>query len=288
MLVWSLFCPNEAPGLADVWGPEFEALYTRYELEGRARRTFPAQELWFAILASQVETGTPYMVYKDTCNSKSNQQNLGTIKSSNLCTEIVEYTSPDEIAVCNLASINLSAFVNDVTKSFDFEQLYQVTKVVTKNLNKVIEINFYPLPEAKNSNMKHRPIGLGVQGLADCFARMRYPFDSDEASALNKAIFETMYFAAVESSMELAKIHGPYSSYAGSPMSKGIFQFDMWNVTPSNRWDWAKLKSQVAQYGIRNSLLLAPMPTASTAQVRFVYMYLCLHYCIYSIVDYGK
>lgn len=264
---WSLFCPNEAPGLADVWGDEFETLYTKYESEGRARRSFPAQELWFAILASQVETGTPYMVYKDVCNRKSNQQNLGTIKSSNLCTEIVEYTSPDEIAVCNLASINLGAFVNDTSKTFDFDKLYQVVKVVTKNLNKVIDVNYYPVPQAKTSNLRHRPMGIGVQGLADCYIRMRYPFDSDEAMSLNKEIFETLYFGAVEASMELACVEGVYESYVGSPMSKGIFQYDMWNVTPSNRWDWSNLKAKVAQHGVRNSLLIAPMPTASTAQV---------------------
>jgi ribonucleoside-diphosphate reductase subunit M1 len=218
-------------------------------------------------LAAQVETGTPYMLFKDACNAKSNQQNLGTIKSSNLCTEIVEYTSPDEVAVCNLASLNLAAFVDETTKTYDFQRLYECTKVVTRNLNKVIDVNFYPIPEARNSNMRHRPIGIGVQGLADAFARMRYPFDSHKACQLNKEIFETMYFAATEASMELAKEHGPYSTYEGSPVSKGILQPDMWNVTPTDRWDWAGLRENIKAHGIRNSLLLAPMPTASTAQI---------------------
>lgn len=272
---WSLFCPNEAKGLADVWGEEFEALYAKHEAAGLARKTMPAQELWYAILASQVETGTPYMVYKDACNRKSNQQNLGTIRSSNLCTEIVEYTSPDEVAVCNLASVNLAAFVEETSvkaaaakpPAYDFQKLYEVTKVVTKNLNKVIDVNFYPVKEARNSNMRHRPIGIGVQGLADAFAKMRHPFESPEAMQLNKDIFETMYFAAMEASCEVAQRDGPYSTYAGSPVSKGIFQFDMWGVTPSNRWDWAGLKEKVKQHGVRNSLMLAPMPTASTAQI---------------------
>ena len=265
---WSLFCPNEAPGLADVWGQEFEDLYLRYESEGRARRTMPAQELWFAVLTSQVETGTPYMLYKDACNRKSNQQNLGTIRSSNLCTEIVEYTAPDEVAVCNLASINLAAFVDEKTRTYDFQKLYEVSKVVAKNLNKVIDVNFYPVEEARNSNMRHRPVGVGVQGLADAFARMRLPFESDGALQLNKDIFETIYYASIESSAEIAAVQGPYQTYEGSPMSKGILQPDMWGVTPSNRWDWAALRAKVAQHGIRNSLMLAPMPTASTAQVR--------------------
>jgi ribonucleoside-diphosphate reductase alpha subunit len=264
---WSLFCPNEAQGMSDVWGDEFEALYTRYEAEGRARKTMPAQELWFAILSSQVETGTPYMVYKDACNRKSNQQNLGTIKSSNLCTEIVEYTAPDEVAVCNLASVNLAAFAGESTKEYDLQKLYEVTKVVTKNLNKVIDVNFYPIEEAKNSNMRHRPIGIGVQGLADTFAKMRYPFESKEAMQLNKDIFETMYFASMEASCECAQKEGAYSTYEGSPISKGQFQFDMWGVTPTDRWDWAGLKAKVAEHGVRNSLLMAPMPTASTAQI---------------------
>lgn len=264
---WSLFCPNECPGLPDTWGDEFEALYSKYESEGKARKTMPAQELWHAILTSQVETGTPYMLYKDACNRKSNQQNLGTIRSSNLCTEIVEYTAPDEVAVCNLASINLSAFVNEADKSFDFHKLYEVSKVVTNNLNKVIDVNYYPIEEARNSNLRHRPIGIGVQGLADCFAKMRYPFESSEALELNTAIFETIYYAAVEASAELARIQGPYQTYAGSPMSKGILQPDMWGVTPSDRWDWVSLRQKVAEWGVANSLLLAPMPTASTAQI---------------------
>jgi ribonucleoside-diphosphate reductase alpha subunit len=277
---WSLFCPNECLGLSDVWGEEFEALYERYESEGRARRTLPAQELWFAILSSQVETGTPYMVYKDACNRKSNQQNLGTIKSSNLCTEIVEYTSPEEVAVCNLASINLSNFVVEGTgtgRSFDFQKLYEVTKVVSKNLNKVIDVNFYPIPEARTSNMRHRPVGLGVQGLADAFAKLRYPFESEEAIQLNKDIFETMYYAAIEASTELAAIEGPYSTYEGSPISKGILQPDMWGVTPSSRWDWAALRQKIATHGVRNSLMLAPMPTASTAQVWLLVLPLSSH-----------
>jgi ribonucleoside-diphosphate reductase subunit M1 len=264
---WSLFCPNEAPGLAEVWGPAFEELYERYEAEGKARKSMPAQELWYAIISSQVETGTPYMLFKDACNAKSNQQNLGTIKSSNLCTEIVEYTAPDEVAVCNLASLNLGAYVDEAARTYDFQRLYEVTKVVTKNLNKVIDVNFYPIEEARNSNMRHRPIGLGVQGLADAFAKMKYPFESPEAMQLNKDIFETMYFAAMEASSELAKLHGPYSTYEGSPVSKGILQPDMWGVTPSSRWDWAGLRAHIAEHGIRNSLLLAPMPTASTAQI---------------------
>lgn len=264
---WSLFCPNECPGLADCWGPTFETLYAKYEAEGKARRTVPAQELWYQILASQVETGTPYMLFKDACNAKSNQQNLGCIKSSNLCTEIVEYTAPDEVAVCNLASLNLSAFVDESAHTYDFQRLYEVTKVVTKNLNRVIDVNFYPVPEAKKSNMRHRPIGIGVQGLADAFAKMRLPFECEGAMQLNKDIFETMYYAAVEASAELAAIHGPYETYEGSPMSKGIMQPDMWSVVPTSRWDWVALRAKVAQHGQRNSLLLAPMPTASTAQI---------------------
>ena len=268
---WSLFCPNEAPGLADCWGEEFKAKYEGYEKAGLSRKTIKAQVLWFAVLNSQVETGTPYMLYKDACNSKSNQQNLGTIKSSNLCTEIVEYTAPDEIAVCNLASINLSAFANKAgsptSPVFDFQALYETTKVVTKNLNKVIDNNYYPVAEARNSNMRHRPVGLGVQGLADCFCLMRYPFESPEAKQLNKDIFETIYFGAVEASVELAEQEGAYETYEGSPASKGVLQYDMWKVTPSSRWDWAALKAKMAQHGLRNSLLMAPMPTASTAQI---------------------
>eukprot|EP00968_Pinguiococcus_pyrenoidosus_P002364 scaffold129_cov254-Pinguiococcus_pyrenoidosus.AAC.21 len=269
---WSLFCPNEAPGLADCWGEEFKALYERHEAEGRARLQVDARRLWFSICEAQVETGTPYILYKDACNAKSNQQNLGCIKSSNLCTEIVEYTAPDEVAVCNLASISLSAMVTpdaDRTRGgeFDFQKLYEVTKVVTRNLNKVIDRNYYPLEEARNSNMRHRPIGIGVQGLADCFCLMRYPFESDEATELNRAIFETIYFAAVEASCEIAERDGPYSTYEGSPMSQGRMQFDMWGTKPSDRWDWDGLRAKVAQHGVRNSLLLAPMPTASTAQI---------------------
>jgi len=263
---WSLFCPNEAPGLADCYGEEFEALYHRYEKEGRARKTVKAQELWYAILESQTETGTPYMLYKDHCNKKSNQKNLGTIKSSNLCTEIVEYTAPDEVAVCNLASLALPKFI--VNGKFDHKKLYDVTYVVTKNLNRIIDINYYPVEEARNSNMRHRPIGLGVQGLADTFILLKMPFESAEAAGLNKDIFETIYFAAMTASKDLAIKYGPYQTFKGSPVSKGIFQFDMWNVTPSsNRWDWDALKKEVKQHGVRNSLLVAPMPTASTSQI---------------------
>lgn len=265
---WSLFCPNECPGLYDVWGEKFETLYTKYESENRARKTINAQELWMAILNSQVETGTPYMLYKDACNSKSNQQNLGTIKSSNLCTEILEYTSAEEAAVCNLASVNLSAFVDESKRTFDYDKLYEVTKVVTKNLNRVIDVNFYPIKEAEYSNKRHRPIGIGVQGLADAFAKLRYPFESPEAMQANKNIFETMYYAAVEASTELAAVEGPYETYEGSPMSKGQFQNDLWGVKPSfDKWDWDALRAKVSKHGVRNSLLLAPMPTASTAQI---------------------
>ena len=265
--MWSLFCPNEAPGLADVYGEEFERLYTKYESENRFRRQVKAQDLWFEILESQIETGTPYILYKDAANKKSNQKNLGTIKSSNLCTEIIEYTAPDEVAVCNLASIALPKFVTEDGK-FDHQKLYDITKVATRNLNKVIDINYYPVAEARKSNMRHRPIGLGVQGLADAFIMLRMPFDSEEARGLNKDIFETIYFAAMEASMEEAKKYGPYETFKGSPVSKGIFQFDMWGVTPdSGRWDWENLKREVKQHGVRNSLLLAPMPTASTSQI---------------------
>ncbi|HJU45616.1 MAG TPA: ribonucleoside-diphosphate reductase subunit alpha, partial [Chitinophagaceae bacterium] len=262
---WSLFCPNEAPGLADCFGSEFEALYERYEKEGRARKTIKAQELWFAIMEAQVETGTPYMLYKDAANSKSNQQNLGTIKSSNLCTEIIEYTSPDEVAVCNLASLALPRFVEN--NKFDFDKLYEVTYQVTKNLNKIIDNNYYPVEEAYNSNMRHRPIGLGVQGLADVFILMRLPFESDLAKVLNKNIFETIYFAAMTASMDLAKAEGAYDTFKGSPLSEGKFQFDLWNVTPSDRHDWNTLRENVMKHGVRNSLLVAPMPTASTSQI---------------------
>jgi len=264
--MWSLFCPNEAPGLSDVWGEDFERLYEKYEKEGKFRRQVKAQDLWFEILEAQIETGTPYMLYKDASNRKSNQKNLGTIKSSNLCTEILEYTSADEVAVCNLASLALPKFVTEEGK-FDHQRLYEITKVVTKNLNKVIDINYYPVIEAQNSNMRHRPIGIGVQGLADVFILLKMPFDSPEAKVLNAEIHETIYFGAMEASMELSKVNGPYETFKGSPVSKGIFQFDMWGVNPSPRWDWIKLKQEVKQYGVRNSLLLAPMPTASTSQI---------------------
>ncbi|MES1160236.1 MAG: ribonucleoside-diphosphate reductase subunit alpha, partial [Bacteroidota bacterium] len=263
---WSLFCPHEAPGLADCWGDEFEKLYAQYEAEpGRARKTIKAQDLWFAILDAQIETGTPYLLYKDSANRKSNQQNLGTIKSSNLCTEIIEYTSPDEVAVCNLASLALPRYV--INGKFDHDKLYEVTYEVTRNLNKIIDHNYYPIEEARNSNTKHRPIGLGVQGLADVFILLRLPFESDEAKKLNKEIFETIYFAAMTASKDLAKIEGAYQSFPGSPASKGIFQFDLWNVEPTLRWDWYRLKDEVVKFGVRNSLLVAPMPTASTSQI---------------------
>lgn len=262
---WSLFCPNEAPGLFDVYGGEFEALYHRYEREGRARRSVKARELWNAILGSQIETGTPYILYKDAANKKSNQKNLGTIRSSNLCTEIMEYTSKDEVAVCNLASIALPKYVEN--GQFNFQKLYDITRVVTRNLNKVIDVNYYPIPEARNSNMRHRPIGLGVQGLADAFILLRYAFDSAEARQLNADIFETIYFAAMTESCALAEQQGAYETFAGSPLSQGQFQFDMWGVAPSARWDWAALRQRVQQHGVRNSLLLAPMPTASTSQI---------------------
>jgi ribonucleoside-diphosphate reductase alpha subunit len=298
---WSLMCPNESPGLADCFGDEFEKLYTQYEREGKVRKTIKAQTLWFAILDAQVETGTPYMLFKDACNRKSNQQNLGTIKCSNLCTEIVEYTAPDEAAVCNLASISLSKLVTSgdwgSTGSFDFEKLRQVTMVVTKNLNRIIDRNFYPIEEARRyvflercvlvrlcvsccsthspcsflslyrSNMRHRPIGIGVQGLADAFQMLRIPFDSPEAKQLNIDIFETIYFGACTASMELAEVEGHYETYPGSPVSQGKLQFDLWGCQPTSRWDWAGLKVKIAEHGIRNSLLVAPMPTASTAQI---------------------
>jgi len=264
--MWSLMCPNECPGLHEVWGEEFEELYERYEKEGRARKQVKAQQVWYAIIESQIETGTPYMLYKDACNRKSNQQNLGTIKCSNLCTEIVEYSSPDEIAVCNLASIAVNAFVKP-DKTYDFDRLKQIAKVATKNLNKIIDVNYYPVKEAERSNMRHRPIGIGVQGLADAFILMRFPFESEEAQLLNKQIFETIYYGAVEASCELAEKEGPYETYAGSPVSKGQLQYDMWGVTPTSLHDWDSLKKKVAKHGVRNSLLLAPMPTASTAQI---------------------
>jgi ribonucleoside-diphosphate reductase alpha chain len=262
---WSLFCPNEAPGLHECHGEAFEKLYTQYEAEGRARKTIKAQELWFAILDSQIETGTPYMLYKDAANNKSNQQNLGTIKSSNLCTEIMEYTSPDEVAVCNLASLALPRFVSG--GKFDFDKLYEVTYQATLNLNRIIDNNYYPVEEARNSNVRHRPIGLGVQGLADVFILLRLPFESDMAKMLNKNIFETLYFAAMTASKDLAKEQGSYQTFEGSPVSKGIFQFDMWGVQPTDRHDWDALRKEVIEFGVRNSLLVAPMPTASTSQI---------------------
>ncbi|AIZ62629.1 ribonucleoside-diphosphate reductase [Hymenobacter sp. DG25B] len=267
---WTLMCPNECPGLGDTWGKDFERLYEKYEREGRGRKTIKAQELWFSILESQQETGTPYMLFKDAANSKSNQQNLGTIKSSNLCTEIMEYTDENEIAVCNLASLALPRYLKEEngTVMFDHDKLYEVTYHATKNLNKVIDINYYPVPEAERSNRRHRPIGLGVQGLADTFIALRMPFESDEASGLNKDIFETIYFAAMTASKDLAMKDGAYETFQGSPLSQGKFQFDLWGVTPdSGRWDWDTLRQQVMEHGVRNSLLVAPMPTASTAQI---------------------
>jgi ribonucleoside-diphosphate reductase alpha chain len=265
---WTLMCPNECPGLYDVYGEEFETMYLDYEFRGKGRKTIRARELWEKILESQIETGTPYMLYKDAANRKSNHKNLGTIRSSNLCTEIMEFTSKDEIAVCNLASISLPMFIEN--GKFDHEALYNVTKRVTRNLNKVIDRNYYPVKEAENSNLRHRPVGLGVQGLADAFIMLRMPFTSDEAKALNQEIFETLYFAAVTASMEMAKEEGPYSTFAGSPMSQGEFQYNMWGMKDeelSGRWDWASLRKEVMEHGVRNSLLVAPMPTASTSQI---------------------
>jgi ribonucleoside-diphosphate reductase alpha chain len=263
---WSLFCPNEAPGLSECYGAEFEALYEKYEREGRARKVIKAQELWFEILESQTETGNPYMLYKDHANRKSNQKNLGTIKSSNLCTEIMEYTAPDEVAVCNLASIALPKFI--INGKFDHNKLKEVTMQITRNLNRIIDVNYYPVPEAERSNLRHRPIGIGVQGLADAFIKLRMPFESEEAQQLNEDIHETIYYGAMMASMELAKKEGPYETWKGSPISEGIFQFDMWGVTPkSGRWDWEALRKQVVKNGVRNSLLIAPMPTASTSQI---------------------
>ena len=267
---WTLMCPNECPGLADAYGADFEKLYTKYEKQGKGRKTIPARELWSHVVESQIETGTPYMLYKDACNEKSNQKNLGTIRSSNLCTEILEYTAPDEVAVCNLASIALPMFINEETNTFDHEKLFSITKSITRNLNKVIDRNYYPVAEAKNSNMRHRPIGLGVQGLADTFIKLRLPFDSDEAKALNSEIFETIYFASLTSSCEVAKEEGAYQSYEGSPISQGIFQFNMWGAKEEDlcgRWAWDELRSMIKEHGVRNSLLLAPMPTASTSQI---------------------
>ena len=265
---WTLMCPNECPGLDEVHSETFEALYIKYETEGKGRKTIKARELWEKILESQIETGTPYMLYKDAANRKSNQQNLGTIRSSNLCTEIMEYTSPDEVAVCNLASIALPMFVKN--GEFDHKELFRITKRVTKNLNRVIDRNYYPVPEAKNSNMRHRPIGLGVQGLADTFIKLRMPFTSAEAKKLNQDIFETLYFAAVTASMEEAKADGPYQTYEGSPISIGNFQHNLWGLKDeelSGMWEWDKLRKQVLKHGVRNSLLVAPMPTASTSQI---------------------
>jgi ribonucleotide reductase alpha subunit len=290
---WSLFCPHECPGLSDVYGEKFNELYKKYEVEGKARKTINARDLWLAILDAQMETGTPYLLYKDACNIKSNQKNLGTIKSSNLCTEIVQYSDNKETAVCNLASIGLPSFINETNKSFDFNHLHYVTKVITNNLNRVIDINFYPTEKTKNSNLKHRPIGIGVQGLADTFVLLDIPFHSDEAKELNKQIFETIYHAALEKSNELAikktehlreyyrknaidpeyyktisNLSGAYSSFEGSPASQGILQFDMWSVTPSLcRYNWSHLKEKIIKYGLQNSLLVAPMPTASTSQI---------------------
>ncbi|CAK9179261.1 unnamed protein product [Ilex paraguariensis] len=271
---WSLFCPNETPGLADCWGEEFGKLYTQYERQGKAKKVVQAQNLWFEILKSQIETGTPYMLFKDTCNRKSNQQNLGTIKWSNLCTEIIEYTSPTETAVCNLASIALPRYVREKgvpmeaqpsklvgsrgskNRYFDFDKLAEVTAVVTTNLNKIIDVNYYPVETAQRSNLRHRPIGIGVQGLADTFILLGMPFDSPEAQKLNKDIFETVYYHALKASSELAAKEGPYDTYIGSPVSKGITQPDMWGVTPSNRWDWDAVRGMIAKNGVRNSLLV--------------------------------
>ncbi|KAL7670036.1 hypothetical protein ACOME3_004978 [Neoechinorhynchus agilis] len=281
---WTLMCPHECPGLHECWGEEFERLYEQYEREGRGKRTIPARQLWYAVVEAQIETGNPFMVYKDACNAKSNQQHLGTIKSSNLCTEIVQYSSRDEVAVCNLASIALNKFVvrskltrksrisatnanEDPKIYFDFDRLIEVVAVVVRNLNKIIEINYYPIKETRTSNLRHRPIGLGVQGLADTFVLMRLPFDCEQARELNKSIFETIYYAAVRESCNLAKTLGFYESFKGSPMSRGVFQFDMWGIRPSSRYDWEDLRSDVQKYGLRNSLLIAPMPTASTAQI---------------------
>eukprot|EP01123_Difflugia_compressa_P007805 TRINITY_DN2175_c0_g1_i1.p1 TRINITY_DN2175_c0_g1~~TRINITY_DN2175_c0_g1_i1.p1 ORF type:complete len:637 (-),score=106.55 TRINITY_DN2175_c0_g1_i1:162-1913(-) len=283
---WSLFCPNEAKGLFDVWGDQFDKLYESYEREGKARKTIKAQDLWYQIVQSQIETGTPYMLYKDACNRKSNQQNLGTIRSANLCTEIVEYTCSDEIAVCNLASIALPQFIiknnsqintntntntdiNNKHNNYEFNhnKLGEIVYHVIGNLNRIIDLNYYPVPEARKSNLRHRPLGVGVQGLADTFIKLRYPFDSPQAKALNRDIFETIYYWAVRRSIDLAKVEGPYETFAGSPASQGKLQPDLWGVTPSTRWNWDTLRKDVVKYGMRNSLLVAPMPTASTSQI---------------------
>lgn len=264
---WTLFCPNECPGLFENWGEKFEKLYIQYEKEGRGKKTVKAQHLWNAVIDSQMETGVPYMLYKDSANSKSNQQNLGTIKSSNLCCEIMEFTDKDQVAVCNLASVNLSRFVTPEGE-FDYEKLHSVARTMTKNLNRVIDNNFYPVPEAKYSNFKNRPIGIGVQGLADAYQKMKIPFEDERATDVNKKIFETIYHAALTMSLELAKEEGHYETFPGSPMSEGKFQFDLWNVKPyTDRYDWDSLREEIKTHGIRNSLLVAPMPTASTSQI---------------------
>jgi ribonucleoside-diphosphate reductase alpha subunit len=264
---WTLFSPSDAPGLSDCYGEDFEKLYVRYEKEGRGVATLPASKVWMAILKSQTETGTPYMLYKDSCNRKSNQKNLGVIKSSNLCTEIIEFTDKDETAVCNLGSLALPKFVNPETKKFDHKKLHSVTKVLTRNLNKVIDISFYPVESARRSNVRHRPIGIGVQGLADVFIMCRMPFDSQDARKLNAHIFETIYHAALEASVELAQSQGPYETFEGSPISQGIFQFDMWTKPQKLHYNWDELREKVMEHGVRNSLLVAPMPTASTSQI---------------------
>ena len=258
-------CPNECPGLPDVYGKEFDELYQRYEREKRGRKVIQARKLWNDIIQSQIETGTPYMLYKDQCNSKSNQKHLGTIRSSNLCTEIIEYTAPDEIAVCNLASICLPKFVED--GKFDFEKLGKISKIITYNLNKVIDRNYYPVEQAKISNFRHRPIGIGVQGFADCLIKLRIPYEDEKAQKVNKKIFACIYFNALEASMELAKRDGKYESYEGSPTSKGLLQFDLWDKEGHPEFDWAGLKKEIALHGLRNSLLMAPMPTAGTSQI---------------------
>jgi len=264
-LDWPLFCPNEAPGLHDVWGDNFNVLFERYEKEGRAMKVIRAQKLWYAILEAQIETGTPFMLYKDAANRKSNQQNLGTIQSSNLCTEIIEYSSRDETAVCNLASLALPSFVRG--NEYDFRKLHDVTKIVAFNLNRIIDVNYYPVPESRRSNMRHRPIGIGIQGLADTFMSLRMPFESPQARELNVKIFETIYHAALEASSEIAAVDSPYETWLGSPAQEGKLQFDLWGVQPSSLWDWHALKEKIAQTGLRNSLLVAPMPTASTSQI---------------------
>ena len=265
---WSFFCPNECPGLQDAYGAEFKELFESYEAQGLARETLPARVVWDKLVESQIETGTPYMLYKDAANEKSNQKNLGTIRSSNLCTEIMEYTAKDEVAVCNLASIALNKYVDVANQSFNHQLLYDVAYHATGNLNRVIDVNYYPVEEARNSNMRHRPIGLGVQGLADTFALLKLPFESPEARKLNKEIFETIYFAACTASKDGAMVEGPYSTFQGSPASKGDLQFDLWGMNEhSGRWDWTSLKAEIVEHGMRNSLLVAPMPTASTSQI---------------------